>query len=361
MLPSTPIYRQVLPRPHKRAYRIDVTDIDGNVRASDLRPFTGEVSASLTQRVTRQATFTLGPEWYPAASTDALSPEFAVVTIRAGVEYGDGSLELFPIFTGRVDTPTLNRDGQVDFECYDLAADVVAYPFEQPRTASNSNSTLEEIRALILEALPQAAFGTDNVADAPTPGLTWDEDRGQALDDLAMSRGGRWYTLGDGTFVVRDFAYIPGVVQATYTDGPLGVVTSAQISRSRAGAFNSVVVVSERTDGSDPVRVPARVINPSNPLYFGGKYGRVGQVIKVQTPLSVPQAQTLAQTQLSASSALRAQWSVEMVPDFTLEPGDTVSFGYRGQTGVQIVDSITYPLDVTEAMQVSGRAGVDPE
>lgn len=361
MLPSSPTYRSVLPTPHKRAFRIDVTDIDGVTRASNIRPITGYVNAALNARVTRSASFQMPLEWYPATSDDPLSPEFAVVHIQAGVQYGDGSLEMFPIFTGRVDTAVVNASGSVSFACYDLADDVVAYRFEQPRTTVEA-TTLAEMRALILEAVPQAQFGTDTVTDTPTPVLTWDEDRGQALDDLAQSLGGRWYTLGNGEFVVRNFAYAPGPIVAEYTDGPQGVVSQAQVSRSRSGAFNSVVVVSERTDGSDPIRVPARVNSPADPLFFGGKYGKVSQIIKVQTPLSVTQAQILAQTQLSASSALREQWTVNaMVPDMTLEPGDTVRLGYRGRSGVQIVDQLTYPLDNQTPMSVTGRAGVEPQ
>lgn len=360
MLSSSDLYRQVLPRPHKRFFRIDVTDIDGVTRASDLRPITGEVTASLVQRVTRGATFRLPDEWYPRTSDDPLCPEFAVVHIRAGVQYGDGTTETFPIFTGRIDTPRRNSEGTVDFECYDLAADVIAYPFEQPRTTTQA-TTLAEIRGLILESLPQATFGSDDVIDTSTPKLTWDKDRGEALDDLAQSTGGRWYALGDGSFVVRSFSYAPGPVAATYADGPLGVVSSATASRSRNGAFNSVVVVSERTDGTDPVRVPARVNDPTHPLFFGGKYGKVGQLINVSTPLSTGPAQLLAQTQLSASSALREQWSISMVPDYTLEPQDTVRMGYRGLSAVQIVDQVSYPLDHRDLMTVTGRAGVEPQ
>jgi hypothetical protein len=360
VLTSSATYRQMLPSPHKRAYRIDVTDIDGVVRASNLKPLGGSVTASLTQRVTRQSDFALEDVWYPRTSDDPLSPEFAVVHISAGVEYGDGSSELFPIFTGRIDTPTREPDGTVSFSCYDLAEDVIGYRFEQPRTTVEA-TTLDEIRGLILEALPQATFGTDTVLDALTPRLTWDEDRGEALDSLAQSLGGRWYALGNGDFVVRDASYTGGTIVAEYTDGPRGVVSTAAASRSRSGAFNSVVVVSERTDGTDPVRVPARVNDPSNPLYFGGKYGRVSQVINVQTPLSSTNAQILAQAQLSASSALREQWTVDMVPDMTLEPGDMARFGYRGHTAVQVVDQIVYPLDNKELMQVVGRAGVEPQ
>lgn len=357
MIPSTPLYQQILRGPHKRAFRIDVTDIDGVVRASNLKPFKGEVTASLTQRVTRSASFMLEDIWYPGTADDALSPEFAVVHIQAGIDAGNGLTEMFPVFTGRVDTVNRNPDGSVVFSCYDLAQDVIGFGFEQPRTTSAA-TTLAEVRNLILEALPQATFGTNTVTDTPTPVLTWDEDRGQALDNLAESLGGRWYALGDGTFVVRDFSYTEGPVVATYADGPQGVVTRATTSRSRAGAFNSVVVVSERQDGTDPIRVPARVTSPTNPLYFGGRYGRVSQVMKVQTPLTVTQAQTMAQTQLQASGALREQWSVEMVPDMTLEPGDTIDLGYRGRTARQIVDQVTYPLDNQTTMQVQCRAGI---
>lgn len=360
MLPSSPTYRNVYPSPHKRAFRIDVTDIDGNVRASDLRPFNGFVEATLTQRVTRSASFTLGPEWYPATADDPLSPEFAVVHIQAGVQYGDGSTEMFPIFTGRVDTPTLNADGTVVFNCFDLAQDVVAYRFEQPRTTA-VGTTLAEIRALILEALPQATFGTDTVLDTTTPRLTWDEDRGKALDDLAQSMGGRWYALGDGSFVVRDFSYTLFTPVASYADGPRGTMTRANISRSRSGAFNSVVVVSERTDGTEPVRVAARVNLATHPLYFGGKYGKVSQIVNVQTPLTVTQGQTLARTQLSASDALREQWSVEIVPDMTVEAGDVLGFSYRGRSAVQIADRVTYPLNHLDPMTIEGRAGVEAQ
>jgi hypothetical protein len=358
LLSTTPLYQSTLPAPHKRAFRIDVTDIDGAVRATGIKPLDGNVTASLTQRVTRSAEFTLEDVWYPATADDPLSPEFAVVHISAGIEYGNGLTELFPIFTGRVDTVNRQPDGVVSFNCFDLANDVIDYRFEQPHTTAQA-TTLAEIRTLISESVPQATFGTDTVTDTPTPALTWDEDRGQALDDLANSVAGRWYALGDGSFVVRSFSYESGPVVATYVDGPRGVVSAATVSRSRAGAFNSVVVVSERTDGSDPIRVPARVSDPANPLFFGGKYGKVSQIIKIQTPLSVTQAQNLAMTQLDASSALREQWTVQMVPDMALEPGDTVDLAYRGRTGKQIVDEITYPLNNRNLMQVVGRAGIE--
>lgn len=356
VLPTTPTYQAVLRQPHKRAVRIDVTDVDGVPRATDLKPTDGGVSATLTNRVTRAADFTLTAPFYPATADDPLSPEHAVVHISAGIQYGDGSQEMFPIFTGRVIQVVRDNDGSVQFQCDDLGDDVIKYRFEQPRTTV-AGMTLAEIQTLILEALPQATFGTSTVTDQATPLLTWDEDRGQALDDLANSLGGRWYALGNGDFVVRPFNYALGLVAQTFHDGPGGLLHQANVFRSREGTANSVVVVSERTDGSPPIRVPARDISPASPTFFGGRFGRVSQIIKVNTPLSQTQAQILAQTQLTAAKALAEQWNIAVIPDMSLEPGDTVDMSHRGLGAVQLIDSINYPLVTTADMQITTRAG----
>lgn len=357
-LPSTALYQLVLRQPHKRVVRMQVTDIDGVVRASDLVPLTGSVTAKLTERVTRSASFSMESSFYPVTADDALSPEHAVVHISAGVGYGDGTEEIFPIFTGRVIDANRSDDGSVHFDCDDLAADVIGYQFEQPRTTTQT-MTLAEIRALILEALPQATFGTDDVVDQATPRLTWDTDRGQALDDLANSLGGRWYALGNGDFVVRTFNYQLGPVVQSFLDGPGGLLTSAGQTRSRSGVANAVVVVSERTDGTNPVRVPVRDVSPASPTFFGGKFGRVSQIINVQTPLTSTQAQVLGQTQLAASTALREQWTASVVPDHTMEPGDTVELRHRGLTSTQLIDEISYPLTVGDDMTLGTRAGAN--
>lgn len=358
VLPSTATYQAVLRQPHKRFYRLDVTDIDGVPRASLLRPLSGLVTAQLTNRVTRSADFSMEESFWPETADDPLSPEHAVAHISAGIQYGDGSTEVFPIFTGRITDVELAPDGEAFFNCQDLADDVVRARFEQPRTTQET-STLAEIEALILEALPQATFGTHTVIDQPTPMLTWDEDRGQALDDLAASLGGRWYVLGNGDFVVRPFDYTLGTVAQTLHDGPGGLMHRAHIGRSREGVANSVVVVSERTDGTPPIRVPARDISPSSPTFYGGKFGRVSQIIKMNTPLTQTQAQVLAQTQLAASIALSDQWESDVVPDHSLEPGDTVDLEYRDRGAVQIIDGLSYPLDTRTPMGIATRAGTN--
>lgn len=359
MLPSTPAYREALRGPHRRVSYIQAEDIFGNVRERDVPLSSGAVLANLVNRVTRSATFTLDGRWYPSAPDDPFSPYSAVVRIRSGIAYGDGSEETFPIFTGRVYEARKDAAGNAHFRADDLAADVVADRFEQPQVSSRALTATHwsEIRRLIRETLPDAQFGALTVPDSRVPSLVWDEDRGQALDDLAEALGGRWFATGDGTFVVRPFDYAPGTVVSEILDGPRGLLSEADVTVTRDGSANSVVVVAERLDGTDPVRAVQRDVQTASPTRFGGPFGRVVQVIKVQTPLTQPQARTLARTQLAASVALTEQWSSTVVADHSLEPGDTVRQRYRGHMADQIIDGITYPLGL-QAMRLETRGTV---
>lgn len=360
MLDAPPEYEPALHGPHRRVSYIDATDINGVVLASRVPVIAGTVRADITNRVSRSATFTLPFEFYPDLHTDPFSPYQAVVHIRSGLALGNGLEILFPVFTGRVYDATLEPDGAVTFRADDLSADVVAARFEQPRSSNPGlyPNQLSEIRRLITEAVPQATFGVSDVPVSVTPFLVWDEDRGQALDDLADSMGGRWYAQGDGSFVVRRIDYAPATPVQTLQDGPQGLLSRARITRTRDGSANSIVVVSERLDGTDPVRVVARDIRPGSPTRFGGLFGQVVQVIKVQTPLTQNEATTLARSQLAAAVALTEQWDSEVVPDHRLEPGDTVRLGYRGKRTDQVIDAITYPLGVNGTMSLSTRGEV---
>lgn len=355
MLPSSDLYKSVLHGPHHRVAYIQPFDIDGNELAGRVPIASGQVTAQLTNRVTRTADFTLSDEWFPRTPTSPFSPYLAVVRIWAGTGYNDGTEEIFPLFKGRVWDVARQANGSVTFRADDLAADVITARFEVPERSS-SLTILNEIRRLITAALPQATFGTDTTTDAPTPQLVWDEDRGQALDDLGQAVGGRWYALGNGEFVVRPFNYVLGPVVQQFLDGPGGLMSSATTSITSDGAANSVVVVAERMDGTEPVRRIARDVTPSSPARYGGPFGRRVQVTKIQTPLTTAQAQTLAQAQLGAVTALTEQWTSGVVPDYTMEPGDTARLGYRGYSADQIIDGITYPLTTGNTMAIGSRS-----
>lgn len=359
MLTSTAAYRATLPYPHKRKTFLDI--YQGGVLVATVADLTfseGSVRASLTSRVTRTATLTFSDADFPADVNAFLSPYSSVIQIRTGIEYPNGLSEVFPVFRGRVYQPQRNADGTVTIRADDLAADVVAFRFEAPQSTLTGSTVLGEVRRLILQAIPAAVFGTDTATDLGVPALTWDEDRGQALDDLSEVVQGRWYAIGDGSFVVRKYPYTTTTPVSAISDGPGGLIETADRTLTRDGVVNSVTVVSERIDGTDPIRVTARNTDTASPTMFGDLYGRVSRVIKIQTPLTAAAAQQLAVQQLATSTALAEQWSVRMVPDSSLEPGDTVTLSYRGQSSTQIIDSITYPLTTGGLMSLDTRSSV---
>ncbi|MYZ35471.1 MULTISPECIES: DUF5047 domain-containing protein [unclassified Streptomyces] len=374
VLPATPLYRQALARPHQPAFHVTSTDIYGTPLTRDVlgAPATadiptsgGSVTANLTNRVTRRANFNVADTWYPLTATDPLAPETAVISISAGLRYGDGTEELFPLFKGRVADVRRDDDGTVTVQCDDLGADVVAYRFEQIWKVKNPASCLAEIQAIILDALPQAQFTEGDAIDAPVPpDLSWDEDRGKALDDLAAAMGARWYALGDGTFTVRAFPYSIGDPVAVMTDGTDGLISHATIRRTRDGAANSITVIAERAGGTiatAPVRQTSRDTSASSPTRFGGPYGKVSQIIKVQTPLTDQQAKALSDAQVLASVAMVNQWDIRCVPDYSLEPADAIQVTSLGINALQVIDSISYPLTAQADQSIGGRAYVSPD
>ena len=377
MLTATDLYRSSLPYPVKRVTVVDARDINGNLLAADIPVVGGNVTAELSSTVTRSMDLTVDDSLFPVSPTDPLSPYISVLHVRAGIEYPDGSRDLFPLIKGRVYQVDRGADGKVRVQVDDLAADVISYRFESPQGSVPGGSTVNEIQRLISGGLPQATFGTNDVNDQAVPTLTWDEDRGRALNELAVALQARWYALGNGDFVVRRYPYTVPAPVGRYTDGQpsytraadslrgipetTGVVAAATRSVTRDGTANSVTVVSERLDGSPPIRYTARDFTTGSPTFFGGLYGQVSIILKPQTTLDLPAAQALAREQLNASRALTEQWSFTMAPDYSLEPGDAVIVGYRGQESTQVIDRITYPLMTDKLMQVGTRSSIPEE
>ena len=291
--------------------------------------------------------------------SDPLSPAQSIVKIEAGIGYPNGDSEVFPVFTGRVYDAELQSDGLVSFRADDLAADVIAADFEQPVNSQSGASTVAEIQRLILEGFEWATFGANDVTDAVVPKLAWDDDRGKALDDLAATLEGRWFTLGDGSFVVRRNAYDDTTPVVTLTDGVGGTLNRAQVSLTADGTFNSIVVLAERLDGDDPIRVVERNLNATSPFYYGGPFGKRVKKIRMQTAAGFADAQRVARAELAAVSALTRQWNMSAVPDYRMEPGDVAAVSWRGVSDVQIIDSITYPLATGDTMTVQGRSSLE--
>lgn len=360
------LYRSALAAPHLLSARIDVYDgygTDAELLASNI-PFTnGTVAASLTSRVARTMSFGIDSDWYPQTQNGILAPYGNVIRAYRGIEMGDGSTTyVFPVFTGRIQYVQKNSAGLVQVECSDPGADVVDFGFENPENSSPGSLVPDEIKRLINQVLPGIGFGTFDDYSETVKALTWEQDRGAALDEMAFAVGSYWYALADGQFVLRKYPWTVSTAPiTTFSDGEGGIVTSWAVSRSRATVFNSVIVTGERLNGDAPALGIARDTTPGSATEYGGHFGVRTEFLRLQTPGTDGAAQTAANDALRRDISLQESWSWDMIPDASVELGDVITLDVDGQIGlIQVVEAFTLPLDLQGPMTVTGRSLIVP-
>lgn len=362
-------YRAAMTSSYSYFARVDVTDHFGNTLLTGLPFVNGTVTATLSSRVARTLALTVVRTYFPVTAlglpdpTAFLAPFGNRLRVVAGIAYGDGSTVTFPVFYGRVESAILNQGGDVAIAAVDLAADVVDAQFETPENSVATNPVGTEVKRIILEAVPNATFGAFDVAGSQVGALTWETDRGKALDDLAASVGMLWYALADGSFVLRTTPWAKsGLVPAvTITDGvgwPAkgGQASSYGVSLSRTDVYNSVVVTAER-QGAAPLYAVARDLDPASATYYLGNFGKKPTLIQNQAPTS--QQQCLSAATVALKSAKSIQFTVSPLvipPDPSLELGDLLQLNLDGVVTKQAINGFTLPLREGQGMSLDLRA-----
>jgi len=364
------LYRNTLAAPHRPRLRIEVWK--GGVRQDTLVPASlsvgapglvysgGQVNATLQSRVTRQLSFNVHEDLYPTTDDALLSESGTDLKAFRGVDFGDGSYVEWQTFEGKLSTARLDDAGNCAITADDHADEVVANGFEIPTSSQKGNNVVTEIQRVIRDRLSTATFGTSDETDVLVPALTWEFDAGRALDEMATAISSFWYPLANGDFVVRKYPWtLKTAPIVTLKDGSGGTVLGSSVARSRAGVINSVTVVGERSDGQTPAFATQSDTNTASPTYVLGPFGRRSKLVQLNTPTTNDQANTAARQLLKRLKALTEAWTLNIVPDASLELGDTIGLAVRGRTGiVQCIASFTIPMDVSGTMQVNCRAQV---
>lgn len=355
-----PTYRDVLAGPHTPAFRVEVWDGQGNLLLDDLPYEGGGVSASLTNRVTRNLNLTLTEDWYPWEDDDLLAPYGNELRAYRGVEYGNGLQVLFPVFRGKIQSTDMASGGTIEIDAADRAQEVEDAEFLRPYNSSQGVPLDQQFRELVTDALPDAEFATGDLFWQTMPALTWEADRGGALDEVGRVGGAFWFALADGRFALRRVPWtVTGSPSVILTDRDGGLIFEALPRKTREGVFNSVTAVSERTDGSEPSFATAEDVIPTSPTYVGGKFGRKHKLLRAQGALNQQAALGAAGTYVRRSTALAQTWSWSQVPDAAMELGEVVGLEACGRNGiVQVVSSFQMPLTVGGQMTVTARSQI---
>lgn len=362
MLPGglDPMYRSSLASSHTPFLLVEILDGFGNVLVANPTYLAGSVSANLNSRVARTCNITFDESFYPFNPEDLLAPYGNMVRATRGIEYADGSRFAWIVFVGRIQNAELGPDGTCTVQAADFAADVLEAKFLVPENSQAGSPVPAEVNRLISDAFPQATFGDSDTFTTSVQALTWQLDRGQALDELGASVGAFWYPLANGDFVLRRYAWtIPADPVVSIADGEGGVVTSSTATRSRDDVYNSLTVTGERLSGDEPVYATAQDVNPASPTFISGNFGQRHYMMRLQTPASQSAAQGAAQDNLRRLTALVDAWSWTQTVDAALELGDVVSLDVRGKSDIiQVVSGFTLPLDLSSDMQVQARSQV---
>jgi hypothetical protein len=355
---------QALRGPHKVYTRAEVWR-DG-VRLVDSLPIIGgSVRATLQSRVTRTLDLTTSPESFPDSAGDILTPFGSEMRVWRGVDIGGVTNHpsyVWPVFRGPIERVSWATGSPVSVRAIDRAGDVADSHFLAPLSVAAGDRLHTRVREFISEAADDAEFDTFTLPDRVLPSLTWDEDRGKALDDLAGAAGGFWYALADGTFTLREvpWVYSDGVVDLELgPDNP--ILRSAGIEFSREDVYNMIVARAERTDGSAPSRYVTRVTDAASPIRFDGPYGRRVLHHSVQGAGSAASLQLVAETLRQRSQALAETWTATITAFPPLELGDLLQLDVVGPRGVrrrakQVVAGFTMPLTGDGDMPLDLRA-----
>jgi len=353
------LYREALAASHQPFFRVEVWRGTEKLESS-LTYLSGSLSADLASRVVRTLDLNVTDDLYPYEVDDLLNPYGNYVKAFRGIEFADHHKYSWQVFEGRINRANLESGGQCSILCSDRANDVVQARFERPTTSQIGALVIDEFRRLISDAFPDARFGTSDRFDQRVPLLTWEHDRGKALDEMSTAVGAFWYPLANGEFVLRLAPWtVAGSVVTTFTDGPGGIVGESFGARSRESVFNSITVTGERADGTEPVFYTARDDNPNSPTFISGPFGVRNKLVQLNTPTTQSNARSAAETYLRHTTALTDQWSFTCVPDASLELGDVIGLQVRDQLPlVQVVESFDLPMSGKGAMTVRCRSQV---
>lgn len=373
--PRNPWYRSALAAPHEAYSRVEVwrsgIQVDELAWVQRDAPYTrrapvfydGAVRATLASRVTRTMDLTVPEDLYPWSAKDMLNPYGTELRAFRGVRYGNDSPDEFPVFVGTIEEISPPQLGQCRIRASDTALRVAAAGFQSPMPSQVGDLIVDEFVRLVLDANPLAQFGTHSALTALVPQLSYDSDRGQALDSLAGAASANWYTLANGRYVIRTVPWTAPLTQnpLALADGPGGTLLDAFPVRSTSGIYNQVTILSDRPDGGAAFYATASDTDPTSPTFIGGPFGVRSQQLRVTGAVSQGQLQVAAAAALSRAKALTASWTLTCVPDGSIELGDALGVAFRSRVAVQFAASFTMPLKPDATMQIQGRdlAGVE--
>jgi hypothetical protein len=298
------------------------------------------------------------------------------VQLYRGIVYPDGTVERPLLATLRVDNVSWARsEGAATLELSDRMAQVQDEPFLSPWSAGGLTPS-QACQQLVYDVFGDAisyTILTDPAAETALVDAVYDQDRAQAVDELAASVGAAAYFTANGDFMLAPVTLAaterrwgqPGAFwgepgrtwgsgAAFELDaGPTGTLVDVVENLDRAGVRNGVAVRGQAGADSPLIFALAVDDDPASPTRWGGPFGKVAMIVASTSVQTQEQADQAAATQLAQKLSLTRTVTVRGVPNPALVPDDTVEVCFPdGREELMLVTAVSLPLTPTEPMEL---------
>jgi uncharacterized protein DUF5047 len=364
MWPTSAGYKVAVAAEHQAAWRLE-TLLEGTVTGTYDRAITaGGVSVSKQAPIRRSLRLTaVDLDGTLAARLDVYGHE---VRIYRGIVVS-GAAELVPLGTfGITDARNPDSDGVVwEVQGYDRGGVINERRFYEVYTVAAGTNYGTAIQDLVRSKFPAMTFNPvafSALTTSTTPALFFEVQAApwQVATGMARSIGMELVMDPMGVCVLQpEPVPLAANIVRTYSDPATGVagfpLLRLDVSRSRRGTYNGVVVTGESTSLAAPIRGSAWDSNPASRTYRYGAFGEVPLFAFNPLMSAAAQCDAAAAAELQAQLGSTQQVEYQLIPDAAHDASDVVRFVKGTVDDVYVLDTFEVPLAVEEPISGSCR------
>lgn len=328
----------------------------------------GSITADARRSKLRDGTIQLSPD-ADRSSLDLYlllcTPGLELVVSR-GFVLADGTTVMAAVGRFVVDEPTYHRaPGAVTVSATvsDLSERVSRNRWTDPYQVAAGTLLADAVNTILLNRWNGVTSGIDSALVPDTLGAAAVFATGDQSDPWADACGlatALGYSLSFDTSGVAQLIPAPDLMMTSpvfaFARGAAAIITEQDRVSLVDLQRNGVIATAEGSDVAVPLRGEAWDENPASPTF---RYGPFGQApMFYSSPLMTTQAQCdlAAATQLAACLGRSEQLTWSQVTHPGLEPLDVVTVELEdGSVNTYILDCLTIPLTVTDAMSAIAR------
>ncbi|MFF4952279.1 DUF5047 domain-containing protein [Streptomyces chattanoogensis] len=296
------------------------------------------------------------PSDFPTSETSRYGIYGQQIYVERGIKYIDGTTEMVPLGTFVVTNVSGNiHTGPLSITAIGKEIILKRALFESATSTAGYASASAFISTQIGLVIPGASYVNGSTSGSSAVATkTWDPgaEIWAALVEVANSVGAELFCDAAGTFRLVD---VPDINMATpvwtVNTGEGGVMVSADMEVSADDVYNRVVASGENSeDNKPPVSAEAKITLSTDPLRYGGPFGKVSKTYSSSLITSTTQAQSTANALLRKYRAANRTVTLNTIPNPALDAGDCIRVKYGSDAPIaaelHLVQSFTVPLTV---------------